>query len=140
MVPQKQLGSVSPSVTVTIPELEQSKTTVLNTLASEHSRRSYKYVINKFIAWYCGEPRLTFIAREIEARFSRKWEWRQYAVIDRLPYIYPQWTVFDVCNAPVSSAICRITSRVRIPMVSAIHKRLVRSHAAPDRRPLQPTL
>jgi hypothetical protein len=37
-------------VSLTVPELEQSKTTVLNTLASAHSRRSYKHAIEKFIA------------------------------------------------------------------------------------------
>jgi len=47
-------------VTLSIPELEQSKTAVLNTLASMQSRRSYEYAIDKFIAWYCSEPRLTF--------------------------------------------------------------------------------
>jgi hypothetical protein len=34
MTPQNQLGSVGRSATVTIPELQQSKTAVLNTLAS----------------------------------------------------------------------------------------------------------
>jgi hypothetical protein len=56
MVPQKQPNSVSPSATATIPELQQSKTAVLNTLASQHSRRSYEYAIERFIAWYCSEP------------------------------------------------------------------------------------
>ncbi len=45
---------------VTIPELEQSKAAVLSTLASAHSRRSYKHAIEKFIGWYCSEPRLGF--------------------------------------------------------------------------------
>ena len=44
----------------TIPELEQSKAAVLSTLASAHSRQSYKYAIDRFISWYCSEPRLTF--------------------------------------------------------------------------------
>src|SRR6266481_8940976 len=44
----------------TLPELEQSKAAVLSTLASEHSRRSYKHAIDRFILWYCSEPRLTF--------------------------------------------------------------------------------
>jgi integrase len=48
------------SASHTVPELEQSKTTVLNTLASAHSRRSYKHAIEKFIAWFCSEPRLGF--------------------------------------------------------------------------------
>jgi hypothetical protein len=38
MVLQKQPNSVGHSATLTIPELEQSKTAVLNTLASVHSR------------------------------------------------------------------------------------------------------
>src|ERR1019366_10638481 len=60
MVPQNQPNSVGHSATQSIPELEESKTAVLNTLASEHSRRSYEYAIERFIAWYCSEPRLTF--------------------------------------------------------------------------------
>jgi hypothetical protein len=56
MVPQSQSNSVGHSATLTIPELEQSKTVVLNTLTSAHSRRSYGYVIDSFIAWYCSEP------------------------------------------------------------------------------------
>src|SRR5271166_6788661 len=31
-----------------------------STLASVHSRRSYKYAIERFIAWYCARPRLAF--------------------------------------------------------------------------------
>jgi site-specific recombinase XerD len=60
MVPQKQPNSAGHSETLSIPELEQSKTAVLNTLASQHSRRSYAYAIERFITWYCSEPRLTF--------------------------------------------------------------------------------
>jgi hypothetical protein len=37
----QQRKSVSRSATLTIPELEQSKAAVFNTLASAHSRRSY---------------------------------------------------------------------------------------------------
>jgi len=43
MPPKKQPESVGRSATLTIPELEQSKTAVLNTLASQHSRRSDEY-------------------------------------------------------------------------------------------------
>ncbi len=57
---KNQHESVGLSATLTIPELEQSKAAVLNTLASQHSRRSYEYAIERFIAWYCSEPRLTF--------------------------------------------------------------------------------
>jgi hypothetical protein len=60
MVLQKQTESGRSPNTLTIPELEQSKTAVLNTLASVHSRRCYAFAIDRFIAWYCSEPRLTF--------------------------------------------------------------------------------
>jgi hypothetical protein len=60
MSPKTQPESTARPATVTIPELEQSKTAVLNALASRHSRRSYQYAIDRFIAWYCNEPRLTF--------------------------------------------------------------------------------
>jgi len=60
IVPQKHTESGVRSVTLTVPELEQSKTAVLNMLASTHSHRSYAFAIDRFIAWYCSEPRLTF--------------------------------------------------------------------------------
>ncbi len=61
MPPQKKTRVLaSRCAGVTIPELEQSKAAVLSTLASAHSRRSYKHAIEKFIDWYCSEPRLGF--------------------------------------------------------------------------------
>jgi site-specific recombinase XerC len=33
---------------------------VTTRVQSAHSRRSYEYAIERFIAWYCGEPRLGF--------------------------------------------------------------------------------
>jgi len=61
MPPQKKtLAFSSRCAGVTVPELEQSKAAVLSTLASAHSRRSYKHAIERFIDWYCSEPRLSF--------------------------------------------------------------------------------
>jgi site-specific recombinase XerD len=60
MSKKQQRKCVSRSTTLTIPELEQSKAAVLNTVASAHSQRSYKYTIERFIVWYCDEPRLAF--------------------------------------------------------------------------------
>ena len=42
----------------TLPELEQAKVGVLNSLRSLQSRRSYGRAIEEFIVWYCSEPRL----------------------------------------------------------------------------------
>ena len=60
MDPQKNPEVSGRPETLTIPELEQSKAAVLNTLASVHSRRGYAFAIDRFVAWYCSEPRLTF--------------------------------------------------------------------------------
>ena len=49
---QKHTGPGVRAEALTIPELEQSKAAVLNTLASVHSRRSSTFASNSFIAWY----------------------------------------------------------------------------------------
>jgi hypothetical protein len=43
-----------------LPDLEQSKNAVLNSLAAESSQESYGHAIDEFIGWYCSEPRLAF--------------------------------------------------------------------------------
>jgi hypothetical protein len=58
--PKKQRRSIRHAATLTIPDPEQSKAAVLNTLASADSRRSYQYAIERSIAWYCDTPRLAF--------------------------------------------------------------------------------
>jgi integrase len=50
----------SSRATLTIPELEHAKAAALGTLVSLHSRRAYKNAIDRFITWYCSEPRLGF--------------------------------------------------------------------------------
>src|SRR5436305_5935114 len=42
----------------TLPELDQTKLSVLNSLTSLQSRRSYQHAMDEFIEWYCSEPRL----------------------------------------------------------------------------------
>ena len=54
------LKSTSLCAILTIPELEHAKSAALGALVSLHSRRAYKNGIDKFIAWYCSEPRLGF--------------------------------------------------------------------------------
>jgi site-specific recombinase XerD len=46
------------SSSLSLPELEHSKTAVLNSLTSAQSRKTYGHAIEEFIAWYCSEPRL----------------------------------------------------------------------------------
>jgi len=47
-------------IVLRLPDLDHSKTAVLNSLTSPASRRVYKYAIEKFVAWYCSEPRIAF--------------------------------------------------------------------------------
>lgn len=42
----------------TLPELDQIKRSVVNSLASFQSRRSYQHAMDEFIDWYCSGPRL----------------------------------------------------------------------------------
>jgi hypothetical protein len=60
MSTKKQPSKSASRSSLTVPELDQSKMAVLNMLPSAHSRRSYKHAIDRFIAWYCSEPRLGF--------------------------------------------------------------------------------
>jgi hypothetical protein len=50
----------TPKAVLKLPDLEQSKSAVLNSLTSLSSQRSYDHAIREFIEWYCSEPRLAF--------------------------------------------------------------------------------
>src|SRR2546421_9351990 len=43
-----------------LPDLEQSRSAVLNSLAAASSQESYSHAIDEFTSWYCSEPRLAF--------------------------------------------------------------------------------
>jgi site-specific recombinase XerD len=55
-------------IVLRLPDLDHSKTAVLNSLSSPHSRRNYKFAMEQFIAWYCSEPRLA-LNRTVVLRF-----------------------------------------------------------------------
>jgi len=50
----------TPKSILMLPDLEQSKSAVLNSLTSPGSQRTYDHAIGEFIEWYCSEPRLAF--------------------------------------------------------------------------------
>jgi integrase len=58
----------SHKIVLKLPDLDQAKSTVLNSLSSSHSRRNYKFAIEQFITWYCSEPRLA-LNRTVVLRF-----------------------------------------------------------------------
>ena len=54
---QKPRHSKRAKTTLGLPELDHSKSVVLNSLRSPESKRGYKHSIDEFIQWYCSEPR-----------------------------------------------------------------------------------
>jgi site-specific recombinase XerD len=61
-----------------LPDLEQSKSAVLNSLTAPSSQESYGHAINEFIGWYCSEPRLSF-NRTVVLRYRIHLEQRNLA-------------------------------------------------------------
>ena len=57
---QKTRKQPKPKTVLRLPDLEQSKNAVLNSLAAASSQESYGHAIDEFISWYCSEPRLAF--------------------------------------------------------------------------------
>jgi integrase len=61
-----------------LPDLEQSKSAVLNSLTSASSQRTYDHAIREFIEWYCSEPRLAF-NKTVVTRYRISLEQQHYA-------------------------------------------------------------
>lgn len=69
MVRRQKSGKRSkPKTVLRLPDLEQSKTAVLNSLPAGSSQESYGHAIDEFIGWYCSEPRLAF-SRTVVLRY-----------------------------------------------------------------------
>jgi hypothetical protein len=61
-----------------LPDLEFSKTAVLNSLSSSDGQRGYGHAIDEFVDWYCSEPRLA-LNRTVVLRYRGHLESRQLA-------------------------------------------------------------
>jgi hypothetical protein len=68
----------SPKRVLALPDLEQTKSAVLNSLTSKSGQRSCDHAINKFVDWYCSEPRLAF-NRTVVLRYRIFFEQKQLA-------------------------------------------------------------
>ena len=49
-----------PKTKLGLPDLDHSKSAVMDSLRSPESKRGYRHAIDEFIQWYCSEPRLSF--------------------------------------------------------------------------------
>src|ERR1700735_5530832 len=67
-----------PKNVLRLPDLDHSKASVLQSLGSVASKRTYAFAINDFIAWYCSEPRLAF-GRTVVLRYRYELESRRLA-------------------------------------------------------------
>src|SRR5437870_190634 len=83
-----------PKRVLALPDLEQAKSAVLNTLTSGSGQRTYDHAINEFVEWYCSEPRLAF-NRTVVLRYRISLEQKEYepstinlrlAAVRRVPY------------------------------------------------------
>ncbi len=50
----------TPKAVLKLPDLDQAKSAVLNSLSSSDAQRGYRHAMDEFIEWYCSEPRLSF--------------------------------------------------------------------------------
>jgi hypothetical protein len=70
--------SKRPKTKLGLPDLDHSKSAVLDSLRSPESKRGYRHAIDEFIQWYCSEPQHSF-NRVIVTRYRIFLENRQLA-------------------------------------------------------------
>ncbi len=75
---RKRKNRKSPKSVLELPELDHAETEVLNSLGSVGSQRTYRHAMDRFIEWYCSEPRLAF-NRTVVMRYRIHLEQKQYA-------------------------------------------------------------
>jgi site-specific recombinase XerD len=78
MASSKTKHKRTPKSILKLPDLEQSKSAVLNSLTSPSSQQTYDHAIREFIEWYCSEPRLAF-NKTVVTRYRISLEQRHYA-------------------------------------------------------------
>ena len=67
-----------PKTVLRLPDLDQAKSAVLNSLTSADAQRGYRHAIDEFVEWYCSEPRLSF-SRTVVLRYRIHLESRHLA-------------------------------------------------------------
>lgn len=75
---QGRVKKYFPKHSLSLPDLDQARPAVLNSLPSKESQRGYRHAIDEFISWYCSEPRLSF-NKAVVTRYRIHLELRQLA-------------------------------------------------------------
>jgi len=71
-------GRRVPKTVLRLPDLDQAKSAVLNSLSSTDAQRGYRHAIEEFIEWYCSEPRLSY-SKSVVLRYRIHLESRHLA-------------------------------------------------------------
>jgi hypothetical protein len=67
-----------PKANLGLPDLDRSRSAVLESFRSPKSKRGYQHAIDEFVQWYCSEPRL-FFNKTVVTRYRIHLENRQLA-------------------------------------------------------------
>src|SRR5437762_8962384 len=67
-----------PKAVLRLPDLDQAKSAVVNSLTSADAQRAYRHAIEEFVEWYCSELRLSF-SRTVVLRYRIHLESRNLA-------------------------------------------------------------
>ena len=76
--PASRRTRLKPKAVLRLPDLDQAKSAVLNSLTSADAQRGYRHAIEEFVEWYCSEPRLSF-SRTVVLRYRIHLESRNLA-------------------------------------------------------------
>jgi len=76
--PASKRSRLKPKAVLRLPDLDQAKSAVLNSLTSGDAQRGYRHAIEEFVEWYCWEPRLSF-SRTVVLRYRIHLESRNLA-------------------------------------------------------------
>jgi hypothetical protein len=57
---RKRADPKRPKAKLGLPDLDHSRSAVLDSLRSPDSKRGYRHALDEFIEWYCSERRLSF--------------------------------------------------------------------------------
>jgi hypothetical protein len=74
----RRQGRRLPKTVLRLPDLDQAKSAVLNSLTSIDAQRGYRHAIEEFVEWYCSEPRLSF-SKTVVLRYRIHLECRHLA-------------------------------------------------------------
>jgi integrase len=77
-MPKTRRKKRTPKRVLALPDLEQSKAAVLNSLTSKSGQRTKDRAITDFVDWHCSEPRLAF-NRTVVLRYRIFLEQKRYA-------------------------------------------------------------